>query len=284
MGLYGMAKKEKRDVLVSYDFLPIFQTLVKNGKAQAAAELTIAIIQYDMDGEEPEFTDDRVSFVWDTVIKPKLDKNKEAYNETIRKRKAAGQQGGNAKAENNKNNQGVQNVANLPNGNFANQNNQELPNLPDNDNDIDVDYDVDVDSNNLNNPNGLFVPQGCDEEAQKGKNEYAEIMEAWNRLPVTSIKSINGQRLKMLKARLKDYTPDEILSAISNIRESPFLLGQNKQGWTITFDWFVKPTNFTKVYEGNYIGQRQQNNAHSWNDAQAGFNGAMKKLEGLIDE
>lgn len=277
-----MAKKEKRDVLVSYDFLPIFQALVKNGKAQTAAELTIAIIQYDMNGEEPEFTDDGVSFVWDTVIKPKLDKNKEAYNETIRKRQVAGQQGGNTKAENKKNNQRVQNVPNLPNGSFANQNNQELPNLPDNDND--VDNDIDVDSNNLNNPNGLFAAQGCDEEVTAPKNDYSEIMEAWNRLPVTNIKSISGQRLKMLKARLKDYTTDEVLSAISNIRESPFLLGQNKQGWTITFDWFIKPNNFVKVYEGNYIGQQQQSNVHSWNDAQAGYNNAMNKLEAIIDD
>ena len=30
------------------------------------------------------------------------------------------------------------------------------------------------------------------------------------------------------------------------------LQGKNSRGWTITFDWFVNPTNFQKVLEGNY--------------------------------
>ena len=135
----------------------------------------------------------------------------------------------------------------------------------------------------INNTNVLFDQQEL-VEPEKPKSQYSEIMEAWNRLPVTNIKAIKGTRLTMLKARLKDYTIDEILSAISNIRESPFLLGQNNKGWQITFDWFIRPNNFIKVYEGNYTGKRQTKNSTSWNDAQAGYEGAMQDLEGLIDE
>jgi hypothetical protein len=120
-------------------------------------------------------------------------------------------------------------------------------------------------------------------EAEKQKNEYQTIIDAWNQLPVTNIRYIKGNRLKLLKARLKEYTLDEVLSAISNIKESAFLLGGNKQGWQITFDWFVRPNNFPKVFEGNYTHQQQQN-THTWNDMQAGFSGAMSKLGGLIDE
>lgn len=134
-----------------------------------------------------------------------------------------------------------------------------------------------------NNTNVLFDQQEL-VEPEKPKSKISEIMEAWNRLPITNIKAIRGTRLTMLKARLKDYTIDEILSAISNIRESPFLLGQNNKGWQITFDWFIRPNNFLKVYEGNYTGQRQTKNSTSWNDAQAGYEGAMQDLEGLIDE
>ena len=281
-----MAKKTKQEVLVSYRFLPIFEQLLSKNQTKEATELIIAIIKYDMDGTIPQFSDYGVSFVWDTVIKPKLDENKEAYNETVKKRKAAGQQGGNAKAENSKSNQDVPNVPNLPNGSFANkdnQNNQELPKLPDNDNDVVIDVDVVNDSNNLNNPNGLFVTQECDEEEKGGK--YQPIIDAWNELPVTSIKSIRGTRLKMVQARLKEYTMDEFLSAISNIRSSPWLLGRNRQNWMITFDWFVKPNNFQKVYEGNYIGvESKQYDPFAKNDMMAGYNGAMEKLEGLIDE
>lgn len=151
------------------------------------------------------------------------------------------------------------------------------------DNNISQYYESNKKNKNINNSKELFDQQEL-VEPEKPKNEYSEIMEAWNRLPITNIKAIKGTRLTMLKARLKDYTMDEILSAISNIRESPFLLGQNNKGWQITFDWFIRPNNFIKVYEGNYTGQRQTKNSTSWNDAQAGYEGAMQDLEGLIDE
>ncbi len=32
--------------------------------------------------------------------------------------------------------------------------------------------------------------------------------------------------------------------------------GKNKNGWVITFDWFVLPNNFPKVLEGNYDSVR----------------------------
>ena len=149
------------------------------------------------------------------------------------------------------------------------------------DNNISQYYELNKKSKNINNSKELFDRQGSVEQ-EKPKNNYAEIMEAWNLLPVTNIKAIKGTRLSMLKARLKDYTIDEVLSAISGIREQPFLLGQNNKGWQITFDWFVKPNNFIKVYEGNY--KETQSKTHTWNDAQAGYEGAMKNLEVLIDE
>lgn len=84
-----MGKKAKQEVLLPYDFLPIFEKLAKSGKEKAAAELVIAIIRYDRDGMDPVFEDEGVGFVWDTVIKPKLDENKRAYEEVGEKRRAA---------------------------------------------------------------------------------------------------------------------------------------------------------------------------------------------------
>ena len=84
-----MGKKSKQDVLVPYDFLSIFETLVKQGKAQAAAELSIAIIRYDRDGTVPDFTDGGVEFVWESVVRPKLDEYKKNYEEVGEKRRAA---------------------------------------------------------------------------------------------------------------------------------------------------------------------------------------------------
>ena len=81
-------------------------------------------------------------------------------------------------------------------------------------------------------------------------------MERWNNLPdcIPKVKAIDmkTERFKMLKERLKTYSEEDVMSAIDNIETSPFLLGDNKNRWVIKFDWFVRPNNFPKVYEGQY--------------------------------
>lgn len=78
------------------------------------------------------------------------------------------------------------------------------------------------------------------------------IAKKWNSLNLSKVTSIKNTRLKMLRARVNDYGMDKVLEAIDNISKSNFLKGQNDRGWTITFDWFIKPNNFCKVLEGNY--------------------------------
>ena len=82
------------------------------------------------------------------------------------------------------------------------------------------------------------------------------IIDAWNSLPGLSriTKLVSGsQRYEWLRVRIREYGIDEVLRAIENIRNCPFLLGKSKGGWTITFDWFVRPNNFPKVLDGNYL-------------------------------
>lgn len=133
--------------------------------------------------------------------------------------------------------------------------------------------------NNINNTNVLLV-HPADDESKKSV-DCQPFIDAWNSLPVKSIITIRGKRLDMLRARIKDYSYDDVLNAISMIRHSPFLLGQNKRGWQVTFDWFIKPNNFLKVLEGNY-DDRQRTVPSGKNDMQAGFNEAMSIL-GLGD-
>ena len=89
-------------------------------------------------------------------------------------------------------------------------------------------------------------------EEEKSKN-YKIILNAWNELPIASITGIRGKRLDALRARMKEYSQDDILKAIDLIKKCPFLLGDNQRNWQITFDWFLKPNNFPKVLEGNYL-------------------------------
>ena len=86
---------------------------------------------------------------------------------------------------------------------------------------------------------------------------FAEIVESWNSLSVYGIAQIKrivdgSIRAKQLKSRISQYGEDAIIEAIDRIRRSKFLQGDNNRGWIITFDWFIKPSNFAKVYEGNY--------------------------------
>ena len=130
-----MAKKEKRDVLIPHKFLSIFETLVKQGKAEQAAQLTIAIIKYDMTEEEPTFTDPGVAFVWESVIKPQLEENKQKYKAVSKARsEAIGARYNNATNATN-----ATNEYKCSNSNQKNEKNTIAT-------DIDVDIDVDVDN------------------------------------------------------------------------------------------------------------------------------------------
>ena len=97
--------------------------------------------------------------------------------------------------------------------------------------------------NNLSNDK-LFVP----------------LIEKWNELPdtISKISTLkkDTQRYKMLSQRINEYGADKVLEAIEQIKRSSFLLGKNDRGWTITFEWFVRPNNFVKVLEGNYTDKQ----------------------------
>ena len=101
----------------------------------------------------------------------------------------------------------------------------------------------------ISNTNVLDCP------AETGR--FTEIVESWNSLSVYGIAQVKrivdgSVRAKQLKARISQYGEDAIIEAIDRIRRSKFLQGDNNRGWIITFDWFIKPSNFAKVYEGNY--------------------------------
>lgn len=126
---------------------------------------------------------------------------------------------------------------------------------------------------NINNTNVLFViPE--DDEPRKN-DEYQPVIDAWNSLPLNNIRAVKGKRLDLLRARIKEYGLDDVIHAISMIRNSPFLLGQNKKNWQITIDWFLRPNNFPKVLEGNY---ERSAAPQGKNDVQAGFSRMMEIL------
>ncbi len=85
------------------------------------------------------------------------------------------------------------------------------------------------------------------------------VVEMWNSLESFGIRPVSkmtssSKRSSNLRARLREYSLEDFKKAIENIKHSDFLLGKhNGRPWQITFDWFVLPSNFPKVLEGNYI-------------------------------
>lgn len=94
----------------------------------------------------------------------------------------------------------------------------------------------------------------------KNTEDFERVAEAWNALGLAKVSKIASgtERYNLLNRRIKDYGIDKVLEAIENVRKSSFLMGGGKNGWTATFDWFVKPNNFPKVLDGNYNDQKEQ--------------------------
>lgn len=101
-----------------------------------------------------------------------------------------------------------------------------------------------------------------DEEIIISAKKTDKIIKAWNELNLQKLSSINygTNRYKLLNLRIKEYGIDKIIEAIERIGKSSFLKGENDRGWTITFDWFIKPNNFPKLLEGNYDDKVGANN------------------------
>ena len=99
---------------------------------------------------------------------------------------------------------------------------------------------------------------------ERKPSDVERVLTAWNSIkkirPVRNILPGKNRDI-MLRARIRENGIDAVLEAIENIKKSPFLLGDSKKGWQITFDWFVKPNNFPKVLEGNYIEGDSQDNS-----------------------
>lgn len=102
--------------------------------------------------------------------------------------------------------------------------------------------------------------------------DVLRVADAWNALAPLGIASVSKitqgtKREEMLKKRIMDYGIDTIIKAIDNIRNSDFLQGKNSSGFTITFDWFIKPNNFPKVLEGNYDNMKGGGNSGKYRQA-----------------
>lgn len=118
------------------------------------------------------------------------------------------------------------------------------------DKDLELDLDTELDKDKEKDINDLIVSKDTIRQT-----DVQRIINEWNTLEefgITPVKRMTPKREQAVKARIRQNCVEDILEAIENIRRSTFLQGQNKNGWMVTFDWFLKPGNFAKVFEGQY--------------------------------
>jgi hypothetical protein len=116
--------------------------------------------------------------------------------------------------------------------------------------DKDIDSDIELDKDKEKDIKDLIVSKDTIRQT-----DVQRIINEWNTLEefgITPVKRMTPKREQAVKARIRQNCVEDILEAIENIRRSTFLQGQNKNGWMVTFDWFLKPGNFAKVFEGQY--------------------------------
>lgn len=82
---------------------------------------------------------------------------------------------------------------------------------------------------------------------------FAQVLVLYNRLGLPRVLKLTDQRKRMLRQRLKEHPDLSWWEAyFARVGRSKFLMGQNQIDWCASFDWLLKPTNMTKVLEGNY--------------------------------
>ena len=143
-----------------------------------------------------------------------------------------------------------------------------------------TDIDIDKDKEYLTS-----ISSSKDSEILVCRTAVRHVVEKWNETGVSPIKKIDleSNRGKMLLARLKENGEDAVIAAIENVKKSAFLRGQNNRNWTITFDWFVKPNNFIKVWEGQY--DKARTNGQSGGGRESSVDRLARMInEGVFDE
>jgi hypothetical protein len=103
-------------------------------------------------------------------------------------------------------------------------------------------------------PNGDSSATGA--EVAVVTPDLSTVVDQWNdmarRCGLSQVAKMTDERKKRLKARIADHGLEAILAGILSIPQSPFLRGENDNGWKATFDWMLAPNYCVKLIEGGY--------------------------------
>jgi predicted phage replisome organizer len=84
---------------------------------------------------------------------------------------------------------------------------------------------------------------------------YSEIQLLFNNTCITlpKIISMTANRKKTISTRWREHPSIEFFEQLfKKVNDSDFLSGRNKKWMCCCFDWIMRPSNLTKIIEGNY--------------------------------
>lgn len=201
-----------------------------------------AVINYGLDLIEPHF--EGIEKVLWTLIRPQLEANNKRFENGCKGGAPMGNQNARKQPKDNR-----ETTKKQP------RNNQKQPNNNNNNN-----------NNNNENVNDIRTLKtsfkvssfGANDAPADPKIDFEKIKGSWNDEAQKShslmpkLRSMQKQRQKQIAARIREYGEEVFFDAMKKAVASDFLNGKNRRGWIASFDWFVKPTNFAKVVDGNY--------------------------------
>ena len=107
---------------------------------------------------------------------------------------------------------------------------------------------------------------------------YSEVINLYNSICVSlpKVKAVSEARKKAIKARLNNYSMEDLKTVFEKTETSEFLKGNNNRNWSATFDWIIKDANFAKILDGNYDNKQAKNTGYSKEQD-------LNDLDGFID-
>lgn len=197
-----------------------------------------AIIDYGLDLIEPHF--EGIEKVLWTLIRPQLEANNKRFENGCKGGAPMGNQNARKQPKDNR-----ETTKKQP------KNNQKQPNVNEN---------VNENVNDIRTLKTSFKVSsfGANDAPADPKIDFEKIKGSWNDEAQKShslmpkLRSMQKQRQKQIAARIREYGEEVFFDAMKKAVASDFLNGKNRRGWIASFDWFVKPTNFAKVVDGNY--------------------------------
>ena len=221
----------ERETFIFYrSFRDAFRALDKDVRLR----MYEAVINYGLDLIEPHF--EGIEKVLWTLVRPQLEANNKRFENGCKGGAPIGNQNARKQPKDNR-----ETTKKQP------RNNQKQPNNNNNENDI-----------RTLKTSFKVSSFGANDAPADPKIDFEKIKGSWNDEAQKShslmpkLRSMQKQRQKQIAARIREYGEEVFFDAMKKAVASDFLNGKNRRGWIASFDWFVKPTNFAKVVDGNY--------------------------------